>query len=45
VKFRLICVGKISAPYLQEGVNEYVGRIKRYLPLTTVELKEEKGGG
>jgi 23S rRNA (pseudouridine1915-N3)-methyltransferase len=45
VKLRLICVGKISAPYLQEGVNEYAGRIKRYLPLTTVELKEEKGGG
>lgn len=45
MKLRLLCVGKISASYLQEGVNDYAARIKRYLPLTTVELKEEKGGG
>lgn len=42
---RLVCVGKLSAPYLQAGVDEYAARIKRYLPLETVELKEEKGGG
>lgn len=45
MKLRLICVGKISAPYLQAGVDDYAARIKRYLPLATVELKEEKGGG
>jgi 23S rRNA (pseudouridine1915-N3)-methyltransferase len=45
VKLRLICVGKISEPYLKEGIDDYASRIKRYLPLTTVELKEEKGGG
>lgn len=44
MKLRLICVGRVSASYLQEGINEYAARIKRYLPLTTVELKEEKGG-
>ncbi len=45
MKLRLICVGKISEAYLREGIEEYVSRIQRYLPLTTVELKEEKGGG
>lgn len=44
MKLRLICVGRISASYLREGINEYAARIKRYLPLTTVELKEEKVG-
>lgn len=45
MKLRLVCVGKLSAPFLQEGADEYTGRIKRYLPLETVELREEKGGG
>ncbi len=45
MKLRLICVGKISETYLRDGVDEYAARIRRYLPLTTVELKEEKGGG
>jgi len=45
VKLRLLCVGKLSAAYLQAGVDEYAARIRRYLPLNTVELKEEKGGG
>ena len=45
MKLRLLCVGKIGEPFLKAGVAEYAGRIQRYLPLTTVELKEEQGGG
>jgi 23S rRNA (pseudouridine1915-N3)-methyltransferase len=45
VKLRLLCVGKIGEPFLKAGIAEYAGRIQRYFPLTTVELKEEQGGG
>lgn len=45
MKLRLVCVGKLSEGYLRAGVEEYATRIKRYLPFSTVELKEEKTGG
>lgn len=45
MKLRLLCIGKISEPFLKAGMAEYAGRIQRYLPLSTVELKEEQGGG
>lgn len=45
MKLRLVCVGKISENYLRVGVDEFAGRIIRYLPLLVHELKEEKGGG
>lgn len=44
LKLRLICVGRLSSSYLREGVADFSGRIERYLPFETVELKEEKGG-
>lgn len=44
MKLRLLCVGRMSESYLKEGVEDFTGRIGRYLPLSTVELKEEKGG-
>lgn len=34
----------MSESYLREGVDDFSTRIGRYLPLSTVELKEEKGG-
>ncbi|MDF1572084.1 MAG: 23S rRNA (pseudouridine(1915)-N(3))-methyltransferase RlmH [Bacteroidales bacterium] len=33
MKLKLILTGKTKAGYLQEGVDEYVKRIKRYAPL------------
>lgn len=45
MKLRLVCVGKISESYLREGIDEFAGRIVRYLPFAVTELKEEKGGG
>lgn len=44
MKLRLLCVGKMSESYLRVGVDDFAGRIRRYLPFSTVELKEEKGG-
>lgn len=43
MKLNLVCVGKIPV-FLREGVAEYATRIERYLPFSTIELKEEKGG-
>lgn len=44
MKLRLVCVGRMSASYLQDGVADFTARIRRYLPLEVVELKEEKTG-
>ncbi len=44
MKLRLLCIGKLSEPFLREGAAEYAGRLGRYLPLEVVELKEEGGG-
>ena len=44
MKLRLICVGRLADSWLRQGVEEYAGRIRRYLPLDTVELKEADGG-
>ncbi len=43
MKLRLICVGKLSAPFLKTGVDEYLTRVRRYIPVDIVEIKE--GGG
>jgi 23S rRNA (pseudouridine1915-N3)-methyltransferase len=44
MKLRLVCVGKLSASYLREGVVDFSSRVQRYLPLEMIELKEEKSG-
>jgi len=45
VKLSLLCIGKLSADWLQRGARDYADRIGRYLPLTIEELKESKAGG
>jgi 23S rRNA (pseudouridine1915-N3)-methyltransferase len=45
VKLRILCIGKLSEPFLREGVEEYSKRLKRYLSFSCLELKEEKAGG
>ena len=45
MKLTLLCIGKLSAAWLQDGAGDYCGRIRRYLPLTIEELKEVKIGG
>lgn len=44
MKLHLLCVGRITLPYLREGCDDFSGRLKRYLALTLTELKEYKTG-
>jgi len=44
VKLSLLCIGKLSASWLQEGAKDYSQRVNRYLPLSIDELKECKLG-
>ena len=45
MKLTLLCIGKLSAAWLQDGASDYTIRIRRYLPLSIEELKEVKAGG
>ncbi|MCD4688082.1 MAG: 23S rRNA (pseudouridine(1915)-N(3))-methyltransferase RlmH [Desulfuromonadaceae bacterium] len=44
MKIGLISVGKLSQPFLREGVAEYSSRIQRYTAFNSHELKEAKSG-
>ncbi len=44
MKIALISVGKLSQPFLRDGVAEYAGRLQRYIAYDSHELKEAKGG-
>jgi len=44
MKTRVISVGKLSLPFLRDGVADYAARISRYIPFNQIELREEKGG-
>ncbi|SEA60602.1 23S rRNA (pseudouridine1915-N3)-methyltransferase [Desulfuromusa kysingii] len=44
MKFKLICIGKLTEVWQREAAQEYAARVQRYFPLDIVELKEEKGG-
>lgn len=45
MKLSLLCIGKLSSAWLQDGAKDYGKRLKRYLPLNIEELKESKIGG
>jgi 23S rRNA (pseudouridine1915-N3)-methyltransferase len=40
---RVLWVGRTQEEWLKRGIEEYAGRIKRYLPFAVAEAKEEKG--
>ena len=44
MRFNLLCVGRMTLPYLNDGCTEFAGRLKRYFPLTINEIKEHKTG-
>jgi 23S rRNA (pseudouridine1915-N3)-methyltransferase len=44
VKIRILWVGKTQEEWVRAGIDEYAGRIGRYLPLEISESREEKGG-
>jgi 23S rRNA (pseudouridine1915-N3)-methyltransferase len=39
---RLICIGKTKDAYIQQGIDDYARRIRRYCSFEYVELKAEK---
>ncbi len=43
MKFSVLWVGKTQQEWVRGGINEYVSRIRRYMPLDILEVKEEKG--
>ncbi|NJC88043.1 MAG: 23S rRNA (pseudouridine(1915)-N(3))-methyltransferase RlmH [Desulfuromonas sp.] len=44
MKLRLLCVGRLSEPYLRDGCALFQERLRHYLPLTVEEIKEHKTG-
>jgi len=43
MKFRLVCVGRLSEDWLKQGAAEYLKRLQRHYSIEIVELKEEQG--
>lgn len=41
MKLILISVGTVKKPYIRSGIDEYVKRIKRYVPLDLTDVKDE----
>lgn len=37
-------MGKTQEDWVRRGIDEYAGRIRRYIPLEIAEAREEKGG-
>ena len=44
MKLNILCVGRMTIPFLNDGCAEFADRLKRYLPLTITEIKEHKTG-
>lgn len=42
MKIKLICVGKTVKPFLKEGEQEYLKRLKHYTPVEKIEIPELK---
>ena len=38
---RIICFGKIKEKYLEDAINDYLGRIKKYHKIEIIELKDD----
>ena len=43
MKIRVLWVGKTQEEWVRRGIEEYAGRVRRYLPLEIGEVREEKG--
>ncbi len=42
MKIKLVCIGKTGKNFLIEGENEYLGRLKHYVPVERVEISDIK---
>lgn len=45
MKIIFLSVGRLKKGYAKDGVAEYLKRIKRYMPVEEVEVKDEASGG
>ena len=43
MRIRTLWVGKTQEEWVRRGIDEYTGRIKRYIPFEINEAREEKG--
>ncbi|MDD2307995.1 MAG: 23S rRNA (pseudouridine(1915)-N(3))-methyltransferase RlmH [Desulfuromonadaceae bacterium] len=43
MKIKVLWVGKSRDPWVKDAIDEYAGRIRRYLPLELVDIRDEKG--
>jgi 23S rRNA (pseudouridine1915-N3)-methyltransferase len=44
LKLQVLGIGKIREPYYRDGIDEYTGRIRHYLPIRVVEAAKERSG-
>lgn len=44
MRLRVLWTGKTREEWVRTGIEEYAGRIRRYMPLELAEAREEKGG-
>ncbi len=42
MKIQLLAVGKTTESYIQKGIQEYINRLKHYVPFEYVEIKDLK---
>lgn len=42
MKVKFICIGKTGKPFLEEGENEYLKRLKHYIPVERIEIPDLK---
>lgn len=45
MKIKLLCAGKTTDPYIQEGIEKFEKRLKHYVPFELIEIPEVKGAG
>lgn len=43
MKLKVLWVGKSRDPWVKDAIDEYAGRIRRYMPLELVDIRDEKG--
>ncbi len=43
MKIKVLWIGKSRDPWVRDAIDEYAGRIRRYMPLELVEIRDEKG--
>ena len=41
MKLVVLSVGAVKKPYISQGIDEYVKRIKRYVPFELIDVKDE----